>query len=160
MIQQLINEKLDAAENVRFLTNVHQKTEPFTIALDQVTNKNDVFKQLMLQSEYLYRLEKNSDGIKINWSEEPGIDDSVFDDTFDDIVGNLTDIRQSSINYSSYISDAIERLKYGRTGVIIILFVIILSFIVSSIIPLILTLIIAIILYALVFSSVSATTKK
>lgn len=154
-IQQLLNEKLDKAENVCFLTNVHQKTEPFTIAVDQVTHKNDVLRQLTWQSEYLYRLEKNSDGIKINWSEEPGIDDSEFEETFDNIVSNLTDIRQSSLNYSSYISDAMKRFKYGRYGLIILAFMITFCFVVSSIIPLILTLIIAIILYALVFTSIS-----
>lgn len=89
------------AENLVFL---NKNTSPYATTVDMVVEENQMLDMFKWQTEYLLNLERNSDGIPIDWSEK--IDLKEFNDMVD---GRFNKAPTTYENYNEYILDLRKR---------------------------------------------------
>lgn len=101
----------------------------------------------MLEGEYLFRLKKNSTGMKINWNEEESFDLNAFD-TFIDTFK----IPHTTENYKIYIKTALRRNKILSIGLMFNLILILLILFTKNIILVFISIFLSSILFLILFS--------
>lgn len=145
----IFQEELHTEVNLDFIKE-NNHLPKWSINSSKVGHKNDVKFKILWQTEYLYRLERNSNNLKINWFEERGAG-TIHE--FNAFVDTVYDI-QAIVNFKMYIKNAFNRVDLLKYGTIITIILLIASVFIPTLIPLFISLLMSISMFALTFSKI------
>lgn len=125
---------------------------PYAIDSSAVIHKDDTKQTFKWNADYLTRLERNSNDLLINWSDESGV---TFEDYKTQLQKEVKTIPDTYVNYREYIGDTLTRLDINKYGIPITMLILISSVFLPTLLPVVIAIFIAVFIFSLQFMPLS-----
>lgn len=142
----------DEQRIIALLPNVSnaQSLPKYAITYNLVQHKENVQSLFGWQNDYLYALDRNSEGFLIDWANQPFLEIKEFHQLVDDLH---TTLPTTLAQYGEYIRPTLKRQKVLMSSLACVVLLFILTLFTKKIVFVVLLLFTASIAFALVFSS-------
>lgn len=125
---------------------------PYAIDSSEVMHKDDTRQIFKWNADYLTGLERNSNDLLINWSDESGV---TFEDYKTQMQIDVKKIPNTYVNYSEYIGSTLTRLDINKYGIPIVTSMLISSVFLPTLLPVIIAILIAVFVFSIQFMPLS-----